>query len=300
MGKQDKDIAYQNKDVGMKSFADRLRGNTLGVVGLNDMEVVDVLPTNLPAIEANELRLDNLFRLSTGEYAIIDYESKYSEENMIKYLGYVARVSKRLYNNYGEVKPLKMIVIYTADVEKGSTKPLLVMGDVTIRVTESFLIGMDPKEIKDTLCSKLDRNEPLTNEDIMRLAIYPLTYKGKKAKQKAVTEAIDIAERIPDERMLLDAMKFILVFSDIVISKKDAQRIKRRFTMTQVERMYEEEKEQAVEAAVKATEKAAKKKAADNMKEVAMNLLRMGDAVDKVIQCTGLSRRTVQALAAKI
>ena len=70
--------------------------------------------------------------------------------------------------------------------------------------------------------------------------------------------------------------------------------------MTQVERMYEEEKEQAVEAAVKATEKAAKKKAADNMKEVAMNLLRMGDAVDKVIQCTGLSRRTVQALAAKI
>ncbi len=38
---------------------------------------------------------------------------------------------------------------------------------------------------------------------MMRLAIYPLTFKGNEAKQNAVTEAIDLAEKMTDERMML-------------------------------------------------------------------------------------------------
>ncbi|MBQ9360514.1 MAG: hypothetical protein IJT96_05715 [Lachnospiraceae bacterium] len=92
------EIAYQNKDISAKNFAERLKGKTLGIYGLSGITVEDVLPTNLPTIEANELRLDNLFKLTSGEYAIVDYESRYSEENKVKYIGYIARVSKRLYN----------------------------------------------------------------------------------------------------------------------------------------------------------------------------------------------------------
>ncbi|MBQ9359701.1 MAG: hypothetical protein IJT96_01535 [Lachnospiraceae bacterium] len=104
-----------------------------------------------------------------------------------------------------------------------------------------------------------------------------------------MSEAIDIAECIVDEKMLIDAISGILVFSDKVISDDDAERIKRRLRMTKIERLYEEEKEQAVRTAAK-----------KEKKNIASNLLRDGITIEKVIQFTGLSRRTVQGLAAKI
>ena len=156
-GKKSRDgteISYQNKDITMKHFADRLKGKTLSVVGLKDIEIEEVLPTNLPIIEANELRLDK-----TGEYAIVDYESVYSEDNKVKYIGYIARVSQRLYNEYGEFKPLKIIVIYTADISPGMTDPMIDMGDISVRITEAFLTGLDSKDIRDRLTAKIKSGE---------------------------------------------------------------------------------------------------------------------------------------------
>mgnify|MGYP007101901523 CR=1 FL=1 len=255
-------IAYQNKDVTMKSFADRLKGKTLGVVGLDKVKILDVLPTNLPSIEANELRMDNLFRLRGGAFAIVDYESEYSEENKAKYLGYVARLSGRLYNEYSEFKPMKVIVIYTADVKPETTNPVLKAGDLRLKLTETFLIGLDSGEIRDELTEKIRNGEPFTAEDMMRLAIYPLTYKGDDAKKAAVGEALDIAEGIEDEVMLRDVMRCISVFSDKIITEKDAERIRRRLDMTKIERIFEEEKEKEREAAEKEKEAKAKEKEA--------------------------------------
>ena len=250
--KKDARIAYQNKDVTMKSFADRLKGKTLGVVGLDKVKILDVLPTNLPSIEANELRMDNLFRLRGGAFAIVDYESEYSEENKAKYLGYVARLSGRLYNEYSEFKPMKVIVIYTADVKPETTNPVLKAGDLRLKLTETFLIGLDSGEIRDELTEIIRNGEPFTAEDMMRLAIYPLTYKGDDAKKAAVGEALDIAEGIEDEVMLRDVMRCISVFSDKIITEKDAERIRRRLDMTKIERIFEEEKEKAIRTAVEA------------------------------------------------
>ena len=78
----------------------------------------------LPAIESNELRLDNLFLLEDEAVAIIDYESHYSRENFVKYLNYAARMVKRyaIQKRLPELKTLRIIVIYTADVETSPTE----------------------------------------------------------------------------------------------------------------------------------------------------------------------------------
>ena len=39
----------------------------------------------------------------------------------VKYLGYLARIVKRLYNELKLIPLIRLIIIYTADVEKGST-----------------------------------------------------------------------------------------------------------------------------------------------------------------------------------
>ena len=53
-------IAYQNKDIISKVFTESFGSKSLEVYGLHVPKIVGLLPTNLPAVEANELRIDNL------------------------------------------------------------------------------------------------------------------------------------------------------------------------------------------------------------------------------------------------
>ena len=58
-------------------MAEEFEGKSFVVYGIDIPKIVKVEPTNLPAIEANELRMDNLFLLEDESYALVDYESDY-------------------------------------------------------------------------------------------------------------------------------------------------------------------------------------------------------------------------------
>ena len=107
------EIAYQNKDIASKVTGEALVGKSLAPFGLPHLKIVGILPTNLPAIESNELRLDNLLLLNDGAIAITDYESYFSRENFVKYINYIARVLRRyaLAKQLKELGKLRMIVI---------------------------------------------------------------------------------------------------------------------------------------------------------------------------------------------
>ena len=77
-------ITAQNKDVVSKWFGETMRNRSLSVYGIDVPKIVDVRPTNLPAIETNEKRMDNLFLLEDGSYALLDYESDYRVGNKVK------------------------------------------------------------------------------------------------------------------------------------------------------------------------------------------------------------------------
>lgn len=79
------EIAYQNKDITSKVLAENFKGKSFRVYGLDLPAVRKVLPTNIPTIKANELRLDNLFELADGSVAIVDYESEYCNDDKVKY-----------------------------------------------------------------------------------------------------------------------------------------------------------------------------------------------------------------------
>ena len=116
-------ITAQNKDVGSKWFGETMRNRSLSVYGIDVPKIVDVRPTNLPAIETNEKRMDNLFLLEDGSYALLDYESDYRVGNKVKYAGYVLRLLRRLQKEGVDITRLRIriIVIYTADVTKDQT-----------------------------------------------------------------------------------------------------------------------------------------------------------------------------------
>ena len=211
---KEEEIAYQNKDVTMKAMTEHFRGQSFSIYGADVPEIVDVEPTNLPVIEANELRLDNLFLLKDGSYAIVDYESTYSEDNKQKYLGYIAQIVKRLYGLYGKYFRIRMIIIYTADVKRGQTDPILDMGGVRLELTEAFLVETDSGRIYSDIKDKLDKKMPLADEDLMRAVIYPLTFEGKEAKRKAISKLIELLGCFEDEGQRRFVAKYVLTFTD--------------------------------------------------------------------------------------
>ncbi len=103
-------IAYQNKDIMSKVLTEEFKGKSFEAYGVHLPKIVDSRPTEMAAVEANELRLDRLFELEDGSYLIVDYESDYTEAKKAKYLSYVARLSKTLYNELGHYPKLRILI----------------------------------------------------------------------------------------------------------------------------------------------------------------------------------------------
>lgn len=178
------------------------------------------------------------------------------------------------------------MIIYTSDVSKGQTRSLLEMGALRLELTEVFLVDFNGEEIRHRIEEKLCKEEDLGENDLMQLVIYPLMFPGKAAKQDAIRQVITISGKIADTMKQKFILKMLLAFTDKFIGEEDARKIKEVIKMTKVERLYEEEKQEAVKKAVD-----------ENTGRIAINMLRGGDSEEKVSSCTGLSPEVVKQLA---
>ena len=285
-------VAYQNKDITAKVMAEHFKGKSFAAFGLGHLpKVADILPTNLPAIEANELKIDNVFVLEDGSWAIVDYESAYRKRNMVKYLAYVARLASRMYNLYGGFRRLRVIIIYTADVRRGSTETVLDCGAFRLEVEEAFLSGLDSAAIFKRISAKIRKRTPLDEKDLMQLIVYPLTHKGEKAKQDAVGRAVDLAERMEaEEGEKLFTLASICVFADKVIRNEDREMIRRRIEMTRLGREFWEE----------AMEEGRKQGLEQERLRVVKTMLRKGIDVRTIKEFTGLSEKEILQIEKQI
>lgn len=285
-----------------------MKEKSFAVYGLKVPPVVRVLPTNLPAIEANELRMDHLFELKDGSIALVDYESKYMDENKVKYLGYIIRILKknvaagsaaggnRKADNDGKkgYPRIRMLVIYTADVKPENTQSRLDVGCLQFEMEEAFLNCLDSDRIESELFQKIEAKCFLTQDDQMKFIILPLTRKGKEEKQACIRRCFEMAKRIGDEAVQTFVLSGILVFSDKVITKEDSVRIREWMKMTKVAQLFEEEKLEYARQQVEL----ANQKAKQEKKEIAVRMLQSGDSVEKVASIVmTLSRDEVAALS---
>lgn len=266
-----------------------MKNKSLAVYGINIPKIVNVLPTNLPVINANELRIDNLFELEDGTFALLDYESEYRQENKIKYLDYIVRILKR-YEDYPGVKmQIRMIVIYTADIEEKSTRSNLDIGCLRFQVEEAFLRSLKTIEILERISEKINKGIPLADEEMMEFIILPLTCKGKEEKQWVIRQGFELAKSIIDPDTQMFVISGMLVFSDKIISDADAKQIRRWIRMTKVGRLFLEEMNEAVKAAQKETAERVSKETAERVsketeKKIARRMLENGAALESVAE----------------
>lgn len=227
-------IAYQNKDIVSKLFGDRMKGKPLSLFRLkSDLKVVDVRPTNIPIVQAKELKMDNLFELEDGSIAILDYESKYKAENFTKYGRYIMEVIDR-YLREEKQPDIHMMVLYTADIV--GVKTVMECTACRIQAEVSYLAEVSSEEWMEDARKRIEE-DAITDETLMHLVLLPLACKGEEAKQEAIKACVDLARRLPDKEQETFVLAGILAFTDKVISEKTKQDIKEVLGMTQVGKM---------------------------------------------------------------
>lgn len=277
-----KGVAYQSKDIISKELAKSFKGKAFRVYGLDLPEIRTVLPTNIPTIRANELRLDNLFELADSTVAIVDYESKYRKKDMIKYLNYLTGIANRYLKEKKDCPALRMIVIYTGDIERKNVSAEYNIGAVKVTLEPAFLSELDSGRIYQHLKCKVEKKEPLDEEELMEFIILPLSYWKRAEKEQKIRETVKLAARLQDRRQQIFVLSGILAFTDKVIDTETANHIRRLIKMTKVGRIIEEEKRQAIAEAEEKSRQALAQAMAEKKRALAKAKAEARQALAKV------------------
>ena len=92
----------------------------------------------------------------------------------------------------------------------------------------------------------MERNERLSDDELMEFIILPLSYRRQEEKQERIQETVKLAAGIQDRDQQVFTLAGILAFTDKVIDRETANIIRRAIEMTQVAQIFEEEKQQAL------------------------------------------------------
>ena len=270
-------IAWQNKDILFKILGQTYKEKSFASYGIDLAPIREFLPTELPKISANERSIDSLFLLEDSTYVIVDYESEYKRANKIKYLNYITRVLEK-YHKENRNFNLRLVVIYTGDVQ--SAEPDFETGCL-------FLQGAF-RAIRE----KLQSGIPLSDDDLMKLVILPLTISGPTGKQHMLERVVELAEQIPDEEQRIFTLSGVIVASDKFINRDYLEQLRRRINMTQLGRLYEKEK---IEYGNQKAEATAKKVT----KEMALKMLEEDVDIITIMKVTGFSEDELTELQKK-
>ena len=280
-------IAYQNKDIEFKLMSETYKEKSFDAYGLKLPKIKEVLPTNLPAVSANEMRIDNLFLLEDDTVAIVDYESEDKTSNRVKYINYIGRIMQR-YDSQGiRIPELRMIVIYTGDVE--TAKDTWEIPCLTLKMEQVFIHSLPDAEIYQSVKKKLENNETLSEKELMQLIILPLAKKGKEAKQKMIEQVVDLAKQIEDENTQAFVITGILVSSDKFIDRDYAKSARRYLSMTKVFQILEEEKQEAINIARKNERR-------ETRLEMIESFIKAGTDTLTLMQATGLTKEELEEI----
>ena len=243
-------------------------------------------------------------------------------------MNYLTGVVNRYESEKKMCPHLRMIVIYTGDIKREEVTENYDVGAVRLVIEPAFLSEVDGDGIFRRLKEKVERGEPLSDQEQMEFCIFPLTYRKKEEKAERIREAVRLAARIADREQQIFVLAGIMTFTDKVIDEETADQIRKVIKMTKIGMLFEKEKEEAVMEERRKTEEECKKKEeaekrlreerkkaekrseeerrkilkeqTEERKKSAIEMLRDELPVAKIVRYSGLDMATVTELAQSI
>ena len=169
-------------------------------------------------------------------------------------------------------------------------------------IEAAFLSELDAEGIFPNLKEKVKKGELLSDEELMEFIILPLSYRKREEKERKLKETVELAVQVSDRQQQVFILSGMLVFADKVIDQETAKRIRRAIEMTQVARIFEEEKLEALrERTAQVTAQVTEQVTAQVTEQMVMKLLERGDTIEEIISIVpNYSPSDVEAVRAKL
>lgn len=172
---------------------------------------------------------------------------------------------------------------------------------MTLRMEQVFVRKLSTVKLLDVVRKKIELGESLTEQELMKLIILPLAEKGNKNKQKRIIQVIEIADMINNEQDQKLVISGLLVVSDKFINREDAEKIRRKFAMTKVFQIFEEEKQEAIKESLNREREEGMLEGQKKEKiKVAEKLIRKGNDIKTIIEITDLLEEEIRDIEEKI
>ena len=201
-----------DRDALHKVLAQAYKGKSFAVLGIKLPPIRELLP----AIPLRDGFIDSLFLLEDGTYAVVEYASGCHKTDMVKYTQHLAEIMER-YDKEDGMFNLHFIIIYTGDVEKA--EHVFDFGCLSLHPEQVFLSRMDGNAELKPIRQKIHSGIVLTDGDLMKLVVLPLSIPGSEGKTQLFDEISSLAGNIPDEEQRAFVLSALTLANDGFISR---------------------------------------------------------------------------------
>jgi predicted transposase/invertase (TIGR01784 family) len=236
------------------------------------------VPTELPVIDVSEEFMDFVFLLEDDSYLHLEFQTTSKLDDLARFLLYDARLFKK------DKRNISTAVIYSGDFT--DVENTLEVGSISYTVQNVYMKSFDGNEVYNSLKTKIDNGEILSQKDVLNLIFLPLMGSDVNRSEIAIS-AVELAKRLTDSDQKMFCIGGIIGISDKFIEKEYVKKLKEVLKMTKVAvAIREEALEQGIEQGIKM-----------DKKQIAIKLLRRGMDIETIAELTDLSEEEILGLS---
>ena len=230
-------MSKHHEDIIMKAIMELFKGDAVKFFGL-DTEIVSATRTELLNIITQKNIDDWVLTTADGSFLHLEFQSTYDKKDISRFM--VA--DAMLYHK--EYKPIKTIVVYSADVEESITT--ISAGSINYSIEAFYMKKLDGDNTYATLKAKIDAGEPLTKQDIMSVVFLPLM-KNSVDRVIRIEQSVELSKEISrkEEQDQIQAMLYMLA-EKFISNKETLRKVKEMMTMGAIAEMIRDDERIAI------------------------------------------------------
>ena len=237
--KEEKSSVYQHEDAIMKSMMQFFANELLPYLGIHE-KVIGIAPTESTILEFHKCFQDNNLIMEDGSWKHFEFQSSSKcIKDLKRFRSYEAVISYQ-YN-----VSVTTCVLFSGKIKNPVTE--FTEGLNTYRIMPIIMADWNADEFVIELRHKIDENEKITKEELIRLVLMPLMG-GESAQKERITGAFRIIEKAKDisEEDVRRLEAVIYTMADKFLEKIDLDEVRSEMRMTELGKMLYKEAEKKV------------------------------------------------------
>lgn len=237
--KEEKSSVYQHEDAIMKSMMQFFANELLPYLGIHE-KVIGIAPTESTILEFHKYFQDNNLIMEGGSWKHFEFQSSSKGiKDLKRFRSYEAVISYQ-YN-----VSVTTCVLFSGKIKNPVTE--FTEGLNTYRIMPIIMADWNADEFLIELRHKIDENEKITKEELIRLVLMPLMG-GESAQKERITGAFRIIEKAKDisEEDVRRLEAVIYTMADKFLEKIDLDEVRSEMRMTELGKMLYKEAEKKV------------------------------------------------------